>query len=254
MAHLHFSRRSVTNTHMEISTAGRAVLEDLVIANRILAQQGVVDAFGHISVRHPDRPDRYVMSCSRAPEQVTFDDLVEFQLDGQPAAPESRALYAERAIHSEIYRLKAAIGSVCHNHAPATIPFGVTRTAMRPIGHVAAPIGHHVPVWDIREQFGDSDLLVTKPDVAQAMVAVLGDAPTILMSGHGATVATHDVRATVMTAVYLNENAKLLTNALLLDRDGVRYLSEGEVRAATERQFSPLALNRAWNAWAARVA
>jgi ribulose-5-phosphate 4-epimerase/fuculose-1-phosphate aldolase len=238
---------------MEISPEGRSTLNDLVTANRILARLGVVDAFGHISVRHPDHADRYVMSCSRAPEQVVFEDFVGFDLSGEPITPESRPLYAERAIHSEIYRARPEINSVCHNHAPATIPFGVTRVPMRPIGHVAAPMGYSVPVWDIRETFGDSDLLVTRSEVAKSLIAAMGDSPTVLMSGHGSTVATHSIRATVLTSVYMNENAKLLTTALLLDRDGVRYLSEGEVRATTERQFSPLALDRAWNAWVGRI-
>jgi HCOMODA/2-hydroxy-3-carboxy-muconic semialdehyde decarboxylase len=193
------------------------------------------------------------MSCSRAPEQVVLDDFVEFDLDGAPISTETRPLYAERAIHSEIYRARPDVNSVCHNHAPATLPFSVTKIPMRPIGHVAAPMGHSVPVWDIREEFGDTDLLVTEPRVAQSLVAALGSGPTILMSGHGSTVATHDVRATVLVSVYMNENAKLLSTALLLDRSAVRYLSEGEVAAATARQFSTLALERAWNAWVARV-
>jgi ribulose-5-phosphate 4-epimerase/fuculose-1-phosphate aldolase len=238
---------------MQLSPEGRSALDDLVTANRILARLGVVDAFGHISARHPDHADRYVMSCSRAPEQVIFEDFVEFDLSGEPVSPESRPLYAERAIHSELYRARPEVQSVCHNHAPASIPFGVTSIPMRPIGHVAAPMGYSVPVWDIRESFGDSDLLVTRSDVAKSLVAAMGTSPTVLMSGHGSTVATHSIRATVLTSVYMNENAKLLTSALLLDRDGVRYLSQGEVRAATERQFSALALNRAWNAWAARI-
>lgn len=245
--------RMIRQHGMQITDAGRRLFDDLVIANHILAEQGVVDAFGHISVRHPERPDRYVMSCSCAPEQVTFEDLIEFDFDGQPTSPQTRPLYAERAIHSEIYRVKADVHSVCHNHAPASIPFSVTKTPLRPIAHVAAPIGHHIPSWDIRDEFGDSDLLVTKPAEAQSLVEMMGDARVILLCGHGSAVATHDLRATVMTSVYLNENAKLLTTALLLDRTMVRYLSEGEVLAATARQFSPLALDRAWNAWVARV-
>jgi ribulose-5-phosphate 4-epimerase/fuculose-1-phosphate aldolase len=238
---------------MQITTAGNRILTELVTANRILAQQGVVDAFGHISVRHPDRADRYVMSCSRAPEQVVYEDLVEFDLDGEPTSPQSRPLYAERAIHSEIYRARPEIRAVCHNHAPATIPFGVTKIALRPIAHVAAPIGGHIPTWDIRDTFGDTDMLVTSTATARSLIEAMGDATVILLVGHGSTVATHDLRATVLTSVYLNENAKLLTSALMLDRTNVRYLSAGEVRALTERQFSPLALDRAWNAWAARV-
>ncbi len=236
---------------MNVSAAGEAGLRDLVLANHILARLGVVDAFGHISMRHPDRADRYIMSCSRAPEQVTLEDLLEFDLDGQPASPDVRPLYAERAIHSELYRVRPDVQSVCHNHAPATLPFSVTKTPLRPIGHVAAPMGYCAPTWDIREEFGDTDLLVTTVEAARSLVAAMGTEPAILMCGHGATVATHDVRATVLVSVYMNENAKLLATALLLDRDAVRYLSRGEVEAATARQFSSLALDRAWNAWIA---
>ena len=252
-ASLRTRTRSDKTRSMQITAAGNRALDELVIANRILAQQGVVDAFGHISVRHPDNPDRYVMSCSRAPEQVVFADLVEFDLDGEPTSPQSRPLYAERAIHSEIYRARPEIQSVCHNHAPASIAFGVTTIPLRPIAHVAAPIGHYIPKWDIRDEFGDSDMLVTNTKTARSLIAAMGDATVILLAGHGSTVATHDLRATVMTSVYLNENAKMLTSALILDAANVRYLSEGEVQALTERQFSPLALDRAWNAWAARV-
>ena len=228
------------------------LLADVVLANRILADNGVVDAFGHISVRHPERPDRYILACSRAPEQVTVEDLIEFDLDGNPVVPESRPIYAERAIHGEIYRARADVNSVCHNHAPASIPFGVTGVPMRPIGHVAAAIGVEVPVWDIRDEFGDTDLLVTTAEIGRSLVRALGLRPAILMSGHGTTVATPDVRATVMTAVYLQENAKLLATALTIG-ERVRYLSAGEVERATARQLSPLALDRAWNAWKARV-
>jgi ribulose-5-phosphate 4-epimerase/fuculose-1-phosphate aldolase len=238
---------------MDVSLAARAKLAELVMANHILARFGVVDAFGHVSIRHPDRADRYIMSCSRAPEQVEIEDLVEFDMGGRPIS-DDRPLYAERAIHSEIYRVRPDVAAVCHNHAPATLPFSVTNTPLRPIAHVAAPMGYCVPSWDIREHFGDTDMLVTTPEVAKSLVAVLGDGPTILMTGHGSTVATHDIRATVLTSVYMNENAKLLTSALLLDRNAVRYLSHGEVSALTARQFSPLALERAWNAWAAQDA
>jgi ribulose-5-phosphate 4-epimerase/fuculose-1-phosphate aldolase len=226
---------------------------DVVLANRILADNGVVDAFGHISIRHPLRSDRYVLSCSRAPEQVTIDDLIEFDLDGVPAQPESRALYAERAIHSEIYRARPDVQAVCHNHAPATIPFGVTGVPLRPISHVAAPIGTEVPAWDIRPEFGDTDLLVTTAEAGRSLALALGSGPVILMRGHGTTVATHDVRMTVMTAIYLQENAKLLATALTIGAGRVEYLTAGEVERATARQSSALALDRAWNAWKSRL-
>lgn len=123
---------------MELSSAVNQILNDLVTANRILASFGVVDAFGHISAGHPDHSDQYIMSCSRAPEQVAAGDFVQFALNGEPTSPESRPLCAERAIHGEIYRVRTEVQSVCHHHATACIPFGVTSVPMRPIWNVAA--------------------------------------------------------------------------------------------------------------------
>src|ERR1700730_2382420 len=136
-----------------------SVISDLVVANRILAREGVVDAFGHVSVRHPERADRYIMSRSRAPELVTADDLMVFELDGTPVDPRGRMPYAERPIHSGLYEARPDVTSVIHNHSYAVIPFSVTRAQLRPMIHVAAPMGASVRVWDIRDKFGDGEML-----------------------------------------------------------------------------------------------
>jgi HCOMODA/2-hydroxy-3-carboxy-muconic semialdehyde decarboxylase len=136
-------------------------LRDLVIANRILAAHGVVDAFGHVSIRHPNNPDRYFLARSKGPAGVTLDDLIEFALDNEPINQNGRAMYAERAIHGSIYQARPDAMAVCHNHSAATIPFGVTNVPMRPIFHMGSVIGARVPTWDIADDFGDTNLLVT---------------------------------------------------------------------------------------------
>ena len=135
-------------------------LEDLVIANRILAREGVVDGFGHISMRHPERPDRFFLSSSRSPELVSLDDIMEFDLDCNPIDQRGRTMYGERPIHGAIYRCRRDVCSVVHNHAHEVIPYSVTKVPMRQVIHTAGGMGHQVPVWDIRDEFGDTDLLV----------------------------------------------------------------------------------------------
>ena len=136
------------------------IMRDLVFANRILAREGVVDAFGHVSVRHPQNPDRYIMACSRAPGLVVRDDLMEYTLDGDPFDQRDRLMYAERHIHGAIYESRPDVGAVIHNHSHAVIPFGVTGVKLQPVIHVASTMGGDIPVWDIRDNFGDTSLLV----------------------------------------------------------------------------------------------
>lgn len=207
------------------------LLRDLVLANRILAQHGVVDAFGHISVRHPQDPGRYFLACSRAPEQVELGDLIEFDLEGQPTHPEERPLYGERAIHSRIYARRPDVQSVCHNHAPATIPFGVTGVALRPIWHQAAPIGYDIPTWDTRTEFGSTSMLVTTKPMGDSLAAALGPNRAVLMRGHGCAVVGTNIREAVYTSIYLQENARLLTTSLTMSQR-VLYLDREEAELA----------------------
>ncbi len=227
------------------------LIRNLVIANRILAREGVVDAFGHVSVRNPDNPDRYFMSCSRAPELVTAEDIMEFTLDGEPVDPRDRKPYGERPIHGGIYEMRPDVNSVVHNHAHEILPFGITNTPMRPVAHVCATIGAEIPVWDIRDNFGETDHLVLTMEQGRDLAKTLADNNVALMRGHGGVVSGRDVRESVNTAVYLQVNAKLLLQCLQLGTPN--YLTPGEIEKGTARQFVPLSLDRAWDYWCARA-
>jgi ribulose-5-phosphate 4-epimerase/fuculose-1-phosphate aldolase len=225
-------------------------LEDLVIANRILAHEGVVDGFGHISLRHPERPDRFFLSRSRSPELVTKEDILEFDLECNPIDQRGRAIYGERPIHGAIFEARPDVNSVVHNHAHEIIPYSVSKSPIRQIIHTAGGIGSHVPVWDIRHDFGDTDMLVRTMDQGRSLARALGSDTAILMRGHGATVAGKTVRDAVRLAVYLMVNAKLQTESM---RHGeVTFLSEGEIEATAAMCESPLASDRIWEYWARR--
>ncbi len=228
-----------------------SLLEDLVIANRILANEGVIDAFGHISMRHPDRPDRYFLARSRSPELVERGDIVEFDLDSNPIGNETRTLYSERPIHGCIYKERPEVMAVCHNHALSLIPYGVTGTAIKPILHVAGCIGHEVPIWDIRRHFGDTDLLVTDNKQGASLAKELADHRVCLMRGHGAVIAAKDLRAAVFISIYLMVNAALLKQAREMGQ--VTYLSEGEVKLTEQMTMQSKSQNRAWEYWARRA-
>lgn len=228
-------------------------LKELVIANRILAHEGVVDAFGHISVRHPDDPEKYLLSVSRAPELITAEDIVEFKLDGEPINLGDRMPYGERFIHGSIYEKRPDVHSVIHNHSHEVIPFGVTKTtSLRPIAHVGSVIGANVNTWDIRDKFGDeTDLLVVNMEQGYDLAATLGSDTCALMRGHGAVVTGANIKEAVMTAVYLQVNAKLQLQTLPLGEP--IYLSPGEIKGTFKRQMSPLGLDRAWDYWVSRA-
>jgi HCOMODA/2-hydroxy-3-carboxy-muconic semialdehyde decarboxylase len=232
------------------SDVGNA-LDQLVIANRILAREGVIDAFGHVSLRHPGRADRYFLARSRSPELVEGGDLMEFDLDSNPVDQRGRTMYSERPIHGCIYRTRPEVMAVCHNHAHSLIPFGATGAAIKPIWHMAAGIGSNVPIWDIRDEFGDTDMLVTNNQMGSSLARKLADGRVCLMRGHGAVVATHDLRATVFVAIGLMQNATMLKEAREMGQ--VTYLSDGEIRATSEMLFKPRSQNRAWEYWCRRA-
>jgi ribulose-5-phosphate 4-epimerase/fuculose-1-phosphate aldolase len=223
----------------------------LVAANRILAHENVVDAFGHVSVRDPRNPERYVMARSRSPELVEHADLMEFALDGTPIDARGRTAYGERMIHGAIYEARADVHAVVHNHSYAVLPFTITSEPLRPVIHTAAVIGTQVPVWDIRDDFGDTDLLVRRMDQGRSLARSLGKSSCALMRGHGAVVAARSVQEAVMTAVYLQVNADVQARALSLGT--LKPLRPAEVAAAAETQLSPLALDRAWEYFCTRA-
>ena len=226
------------------------VLEELVTANRILASERVVDAFGHVTIRHPNRPDRYLMSRARAPECIDVEDVMEFTLDGVPVASDGRKAYAERHIHGAIYERYPAVTAVVHNHSPSVIPFGITATPLRPVMHMCASMGAHVPIWDSRARFGDTNLLVTNMAMGRDLAAALGTGSVVLMRGHGCVVAGASLREVVFNSVYLELNADLQLKAAALGP--ITFLSPGEIDAvrATRSSFT---YERAWEHWCRRA-
>jgi ribulose-5-phosphate 4-epimerase/fuculose-1-phosphate aldolase len=222
-----------------------------VIANRILAHEGVVDAYGHISVRHQERADRFFLSASRSPELVTPDDIIEYDLDCNPINLRGRTQYTERPIHGAIYRRRPDAVSVVHNHAYETIPFTVAQgVKLRPLLHTAAGIGADIPVWDIRDGFGDTNMLVTTLAQGDDLAERLGANRVVLMRGHGSAVAGISIRDAVHTSVYLRVNAQLQTEAMRMGGDIV-YLSDGEI--AEMQKSARSGHTRAWEYWARRA-
>lgn len=227
-----------------------AFLHDLVVANRILAHEGVVDGYGHVSIRHPNRPDRFFLSCSRSPALVTLEDIMEYDLDSKPVLPDNRLMYVERPIHGGIYQARPDVLAVVHNHAYEVIPFSITKAKLRPILHVAGGIGADIPVWDIRDKFGDTNMLVTTTEQGQDLARCLGLGHVALMRGHGSVVASASLQEAVLLAINLKVNAKLQAEAMRLGE--ITYLSDGEIAQTEEMVRRPESLLRVWEYWTRR--
>jgi ribulose-5-phosphate 4-epimerase/fuculose-1-phosphate aldolase len=227
------------------------IIQDLVIANRILAKEDVVDAYGHVSVRHPDNENHFFIARSLAPDLVERDDIVELGLDGQPVRDETRALYLERFIHAAIYEARPDVQAVVHAHAEDILPFGIAQaTPLRPVIHSGSFIGAHVPVWDIADKFGDTDLLVRNMDHGRDLARCLAGNNVALMRGHGFASAARSLIEVVRMSVYLPRNARALLRARQVGGE-IKYLSEGEIaaRAGGYRPYAPETW-RAWEYWA----
>jgi HCOMODA/2-hydroxy-3-carboxy-muconic semialdehyde decarboxylase len=225
-------------------------LDELVTANRILAREGVVDSFGHVSIRHPARPERYVLSRARAPECIEAGDLMEFALDGSAIDAAGRKPYAERFIHGAVYDARPEVMAVVHHHSPSVIPFSVTGAPLSPVMHMCAGIGSRVPTWDSRTRFGDTNLLVTNAEMATDLAAALGERPVILMRGHGCVVAGGSLREVIFNSIYLQLNADLQMKAHALG--DITFLSDGEVAAVLGSRGS-FTFERAWEFWCRRA-
>jgi HCOMODA/2-hydroxy-3-carboxy-muconic semialdehyde decarboxylase len=228
-------------------TSHADLLGDIVLASRILADQGVLDGFGHVSARNPDAADRFFLSRARAPELLEPGDILEFDVDSEPVAPTPHRVFAERVIHGEIYRVRPDVMAVCHHHAPSMLPFCVTGAALVPVFHLGATMGSHVPVWDSQDEFGDTNLLVSTPEQGRSLARALGADWTVLMRRHGVTVAGRGVREVVFRAIYGARNAEILSQAMALGE--VRPLTAGERGLAAEFNLKPIALDRAWELW-----
>ncbi len=220
------------------------LFDDLVAANRILAEFGVIDAYGHVSLRSPRDPQRYFLARSLAPEKVQREDLMEYDLDSKPIDPQGRESVRERYIHGEIYKTRPDVMAVVHNHSPSVIPFGVSGVALRPVYHMAAFVGEGLPNFEIRDVQKGTDLLVKTPQLGRALAKVLGRKPAALMRGHGAVVVGENLPRAVGRSIYLEINARLQREALSLSKK-ITYLDAAEVKASNPVQD----YKRAWPLW-----
>jgi ribulose-5-phosphate 4-epimerase/fuculose-1-phosphate aldolase len=227
------------------------LLDDLVAANHILFDQGVVDAFGHVSVRHDKRADRYLLARNMAPAQVTRDDIVEFELDSTPLAADGRPVYLERFIHGEIYRARPDVMAVVHSHSPTVVPFSVVPSVpLRPVCHMSGFLGAGAQNFEIRDVAGAAtDLLITSRDLGAALARCLGSGLIVLMRGHGSTVVGATLQQAVYRAVYTEINARLQAEAMRLGP--VTYLTPEE--AATALKNVETQIKRPWDLWKARI-
>lgn len=217
------------------------MLEDLALANRALSNEGVIDAFGHVSCRHPSDPSRFLLSSALPPIAVQGPDINEYDLDGNPLTGKDRPHYGEIVIHSEIYRARPDVNAICHHHAPAIMPFCVTDMVLRPVCQTGALIGAHVPVWDSQTDFGDTNLLLTSAEHGQSLARSLGDAWIVLMRRHGATVVGRSLKEMAFRAMASTANARLQTEAARFG--AVDALTEGEIALIVDPKPSPTERN-----------
>jgi ribulose-5-phosphate 4-epimerase/fuculose-1-phosphate aldolase len=225
-----------------------SVIRELVDANHILFDQGVVDGFGHVSARHPERPDRFLLARSMAPALVTEKDVLEFDLDGNPVVPGGPAPYLERFIHGEIYRKRQDVMSVVHSHSPSVVPFSVvTGTKLLPVCHMCGFLSAKgTPIFEIRDFAGQgSDLLITSGKLGAALADSLGDGPAVLMRGHGSTVVAGTLRQAVFRAVYTEVGARLQMEAMRLGP--ITFLTEEETVGTTKTISAQY--DRSWFLW-----
>ena len=229
-----------------------AARAELALANRIVANEGVIDAFGHVSMRLPGDANRYLLSRSRAPELVTAGDFIEYDLNSQPTRDPGVGQYSERVIHGEIYKARPEVMAVCHHHCPAFMPLLATGADYVPIFHLGAVGGIKPPYWDQHDEFGDTNMLVVKPEEGASLARALGKHWMVLMKRHGVTVAGTSVRDCVFRCVYSARNAEYQVRALTIGP--VASLSQGETELAGGISKKTTGLERSWEYWTMRVA
>jgi len=225
---------------------------ELALASRMLANEGVLDAFGHVSLRHPGDPQKFLLPRSRSPQLVEPDDVLEFTLDAEPVRTPSVRLFAERVIHGCIYQARPDVMAVCHHHAPAVLPFCIAGVPIVPVFHLGAAAGETVPFWDQQDEFGDTNLLVVKPEEGRSLARALGAHAAVLMRHHGATVVGHDLRELVSRSIFMCQNAVYQLQAQMLGK--VVPLSPGETRLAGAINAMPNVVGRTWEYWSCRLA
>jgi ribulose-5-phosphate 4-epimerase/fuculose-1-phosphate aldolase len=231
---------------MSAGPVAAELIEDLVSASRILAHHRVLDAWGHVSVRHPGNPERYLMSRARGPELVEREDIMEFDLDSNAIDPHDRRVFLERFIHGEVYRARPDVNAVVHSHSPTVIPFSVTDEPLKAISHVSSFLAGGCPCFEIRDVGITQGLLVANNEAGAALANVLGDNPVALMRGHGNVVVGSSIPQAVHRALYTEINAQQLTVALSFGRP-IKYIQPDEAQ-------DPKRLNDAWDVWKAQAA
>ncbi len=227
--------------------ADPALIDDLVVANHILFDQGVVDGFGHVSVRHNLDPNRYLLSRSMAPALVAADDIMEFDLDSTPVDPRGRTAYLERFIHGEIYKVRPDVVAIVHSHSPSVIPFADTKIALKPMNHIAGFLGDGAPVFDIRTAGGPAtDMLIRNNALGKALAKTLGPHPVALMRGHGSVAVAQSIKHVVFRAVYTEVNARVEAEALAMGGKP-EFLNAQEAAAAMKTNDG--LVGRPWELW-----
>ncbi len=230
-----------------VAPTRQALIDELVVANHILANEGVLDGYGHVSVRNPANPNHYFLARAGAPALVMAANITEYDLDSKPVTNVSFTGYTERFIHGEIYKARQDVMAVVHCHCPEVIPFGATSVPMQPIYHMGFFIGEGVPVFEIRKAGGTTDMLIRTPELGRAVARTLGDKSAALMRGHGAAVAATSLHLVVGKAYYLNLNARLQLQAMQLGGGKVTYLDPEEAKKAAQDY------ERSWDFWKSKL-
>jgi HCOMODA/2-hydroxy-3-carboxy-muconic semialdehyde decarboxylase len=227
------------------------VTYELALASRMLANEGVLDAFGHVSLRHPGDSNRFLLSRSRSPQMVEPGDILEFTLDAEPVRPPTQPLFAERVIHGCIYQARPDVMAVCHHHAAAVLPFCIAGVPIVPVFHLGAAGGASIPFWQQHDEFGDTNLLVAKPEEGRSLARALGPHAAVLMRHHGATVVGGDLRELVSRSIFMCQNAVYQLQAQSLGK--VVPLTLGETKLAGSLNALPNVVGRTWEYWSHRL-
>jgi ribulose-5-phosphate 4-epimerase/fuculose-1-phosphate aldolase len=233
---------------MTEQTFSRELASELATANRILVHHGVLDAFGHVSVRDALNSDHFLLARNMAPGLVTVDDIMAYDLDGNWLDASGRPSYLERFIHASIYKMYPSAKAVVHSHSPSIIPFGVTEVVFKPASHMASFLGAGAPIFEIRETGGPAtDMLITDNKLGAALARTLADCPVTLMRGHGNTVVGDSLPEAVFRAVYTEVNARIVAQALVIGQGRVNFLNTAEAERITAANKTQI--GRAWAVW-----
>jgi len=230
----------------------KAAVEQLVIANHILYDQGAVDGYGHISVRNPANPNTFFLARSVAPSVVQVEDIMEFDMNGKALNGDTRVAYGERFIHSGILKNRPDINSVIHGHAAPILPYGLTGTTLKPVYHMSSFLGEGAPIFEIRnfaKPNPDTDMFISSVDLGDALSQTMGLQYFVLMRGHGYAAGGDSIKKAVFRAIYAIQNASIQSEAIKMGQ--VQYLTPGE--AATAQATIEKTIERPWQLWSERV-